>query len=423
MADDQGNIAFYPFSSFPNRKDIYAAARGIKEGWTGKYDWNGFVNPKKIPDLVNPKKGYIFTANGRVSSENVEVGVGITQASTARAKRIQYLLNDMIHEKKQKVDANDMKRILNDTYDVFAEIKTPLMIKIVEKDNSLEKYIKSDKARDQIKLWLEELKNWDYVFGQDMKQPTIFSLWEIYFFDSIFKKQITNDKMRNHPSLQYGFDDFVVKNLRELTKDPNHFSEYCYPDSDEVPDNCRKALVKGLEFVYDYLVPEGTTVTDEDIMYGNWHKIQYRYTPFTRTPLKILFDRSDSDSGSKHTINVGTIYYTHFKEKALESHHTANYRMIVDFGSDKDCQFSIDTGVSENIVGQYFYYNIHEKHMSLEMIPMNFNSLNTTHTKRYSTMRLIYKDWFDQQEAKLKKIEEDKAEAKEKHERVTKEDL
>jgi hypothetical protein len=178
-----------------------------------------------------------------------------------------------------------------------------------------------------------------------------------------------------------------------------------------------------LHFAYEYLAPTGTPPSEEDMRYGYWHKIHYRYAPFTRTPLKILFDRSDEDNGSKNTINVGTVYYKEFREKGMESHHTANYRMVVDFGNDADNMFSIDTGVSENIVGQYFYYNLHEKHMSVDLFPMNFNSLNTTSTHRFSTIRLIYKNWFSEQEERLKQkaILQREKEEREKHSK--KEDL
>lgn len=91
------------------------------------------------------------------------------------------------------------------------------------------------------------------------------------------------------------------------------------------------------------------------------------------------------------------------------------FRGIFDLGRDQDNFYSLDTGVSENFIGNYFYYNLHEAHMSMKLTPMGFNSINTTQTKRFGTLRLIYKDWFNQEEERLKKLQElkDAQEAKE----------
>jgi penicillin amidase len=406
MADRHDNIGYFPFAKFPKRDDIYAASKGIKPGWTGKYDWKGYADFKDIPFMVNPDKGYIFTANGRVSSDNVKLGMGVTQAVSARANRIDYLLNDLIHVQKKKIDIDDMKTVMNDTFDIFASLKAPIMIQLAEAN--LEKYMKDKSRIPQIKKWISELKAWDYRFELEVSQPTIFTLWDIYFVDNMFKRQIKNDKLRNHASKRLGFEDFTLNILENLQTDPNYFSKYCQSGMKDEPNSCIKALVDGLDFVHEYLVIPGTTFTNEDAFYKDWHKVVYRYAPFTRSFLRYFFDRSDSDSGSKNTINVGSVYYSDFKEKGLESQHTPNYRMIVDFGNNANNQFSIETGCSENILGRYFYYNLHDRHMSLEMVPMNFNSLNTTHTKRYATIRFIFKDWYNQEEERLRKLEEAK---------------
>lgn len=407
-ADTSGNIAFIPHVRFPKRKDVLGGERGIKEGWTGDHDWQGFEDFSKYPVMINPKKGYVFAANGRVTSLNTEIGVGSTTPSTGRASRINELLNDLIHVQGRKVDINDMKRIMNDTHDLFAERKTPLLLKIVEQGDNLEKYTPDKSRIPQLKEWITQLKSWNFRFDKELTQPTLFSLWEAFLIDNMFKRQISNDKLRNFFSKKYGHDDFIVKLLEKVSTDPSHFSKYCQSGTKDAKNACVKVVVEGLNFVYDYLVPAGTTFKDEDALYGKWHIVEYNYAPFTNSFLRYFFDRSDSDNGSKNTINVGSVYYQDFAEKGLQSSHTPAYRMIVDLGNDEDNMFSIESGASENILGKYFYYNLHDAHMSLDLIPMNFNSLNTTQTKRYSTIRFIYKDWYDQEEERLRLLEEEK---------------
>lgn len=48
----------------------------------------GHVKAKDTIHMVNPKKGYLVTANNRVMPDNVKSDFGTTTTSTARAIRI-----------------------------------------------------------------------------------------------------------------------------------------------------------------------------------------------------------------------------------------------------------------------------------------------------------------------------------------------
>ena len=38
----------------------------VVPGWTDEYDWEGIIEPEKLPKLYNPKRGWISTANNWV---------------------------------------------------------------------------------------------------------------------------------------------------------------------------------------------------------------------------------------------------------------------------------------------------------------------------------------------------------------------
>ena len=310
----------------------------------------------------------------------------------------------MIHVDKKKVDAEDMKTCLGDVFDVYAELKVPLLIQIIEKNYLLDSYITDRNALKQIKIWIDDLKKWNYRFEYDLKEPTIFTIWEFYIVDNLFKKQIPNSELRRFPSKIYGYEDFMVKLLENLNQNSTYFSEF-WENSESPQRTCDKMIADGLLYVYKYLKEKGSDLSNESLKYKNWHKVEYPYVPFTKTFLRIFFDKSDFDNGSKNTLNVGSVFYSDFERSGLNTKHTPVYRMIIDFGKDKDCQFSIDTGVSENLLGNYFYFNQHEAHTSLKMLPMTFNSINTTQTQRFGTLRLIYKDWFHEEEQRLLQLE------------------
>ena len=38
----------------------------VVPGWTGEHEWTGYVPFEKLPKIVDPPQGFIFTANQRI---------------------------------------------------------------------------------------------------------------------------------------------------------------------------------------------------------------------------------------------------------------------------------------------------------------------------------------------------------------------
>ena len=68
---DKDNIAWQVTGRYPLRKK----GRGLcpSPGWTGEYDWNGYLNPLLHPSSKNPESGYIGTANHQNSSDRFSI--------------------------------------------------------------------------------------------------------------------------------------------------------------------------------------------------------------------------------------------------------------------------------------------------------------------------------------------------------------
>jgi acyl-homoserine lactone acylase PvdQ len=66
MAFENGDIGFFLANNAPIRKNP-APYTGCKvlDGTTSANDWVGYIAPKDLPRVINPKKGYIVTANNR----------------------------------------------------------------------------------------------------------------------------------------------------------------------------------------------------------------------------------------------------------------------------------------------------------------------------------------------------------------------
>ncbi len=89
-ADTEGNICY----SFPGRVPIRAKGRGVVPvpGWTGEYEWQGYVPFDELPHLDNPPQGYVASANNRVTDDDYPYHISCDYCSGDRAQRIGELI-------------------------------------------------------------------------------------------------------------------------------------------------------------------------------------------------------------------------------------------------------------------------------------------------------------------------------------------
>lgn len=80
------------------------------DGTKSDDDWVGFVKPIDLPRVINPKKGFIVTANNRQMPDNIPTDLGATITSTIRAQRITELIQKGI-DAGHKFDYKDMLTI------------------------------------------------------------------------------------------------------------------------------------------------------------------------------------------------------------------------------------------------------------------------------------------------------------------------
>ena len=66
MAYRNGDIAYFLATNSAIRKHNkpYTGCK-VLDGTTSENDWVGYIKPEDLPRIVNPKKGYIVTANNR----------------------------------------------------------------------------------------------------------------------------------------------------------------------------------------------------------------------------------------------------------------------------------------------------------------------------------------------------------------------
>jgi len=94
-ADTQGTIAY----SLPGRIPVRARGDGRlpAPGWTGEYEWKGFIPYEELPHMLNPAQGSIVTANNPVVDASYPHFLGYDYCVSDRAERITELLAGQTH--------------------------------------------------------------------------------------------------------------------------------------------------------------------------------------------------------------------------------------------------------------------------------------------------------------------------------------
>ena len=156
-ADKKGNIGWQAVGITPVRKNWYGL---LPVPGDGRYEWEGFLDIKKLPNLYNPPQGYITTANENNVPLNYPVRLGYSWAEPFRVNRIKEVL-----ESGKKFTIADMMRLQQDELSIPARNIVPLFARLKPEKNLTQEA-------------LEKVLGWDFVMGKNSAAATIYSYLE-----------------------------------------------------------------------------------------------------------------------------------------------------------------------------------------------------------------------------------------------------
>ena len=146
-ADVDGNIGY----QCPGLLPLRAKGEGSAPvpGWTGEYEWIGWIPYEDLPSEYNPPNGFIASANNRIISYLYAYYLSNEWAPPYRATRIEELLTA-----KPKLSIQDMRDIQADVYSIpDRELSTFVLALQPENDNQ--------------RRALDFIKGWDYRTTMD----------------------------------------------------------------------------------------------------------------------------------------------------------------------------------------------------------------------------------------------------------------
>lgn len=160
-ADVEGNIGYQATGRIPIRQ----AGQGLfpVPGWTGEYEWVGWVPFEEMPSRYNPPEGFIVTANNAPVDSNYPYFLGYGWADGDRAQRITNLISGKIANGGQ-ISAADFAQIHMDSYSMLAEKYVPLLAGLSSSDPA-------------VQTALDLLQKWDYQATTETPAASVFNLF------------------------------------------------------------------------------------------------------------------------------------------------------------------------------------------------------------------------------------------------------
>jgi len=275
-ADVEGNIAITCAGKNPIRNQ--GKGRIVRDGSDDRFDWIGYTPFARLPFSLNPKQGYLASANQQPLNRP-EPYFGWRWPSTYRARRIKALL-----EQSTVIDVKDMMKFQTDVYAVRAGVFVPYIIRAFDRSPLTA-------GQEKIDSVLFYLKNWNYEMSKDQVGATIFER-----FMRNFKINTWADHFPEHGKRYLVPGESVLERLTTSNPDSKWFDDTRTPAVENRDDIIRKSLVETVRQLTEELGPA--------VSHWQWKRYHRTMIPHL-SRLKPLGIAPFPNDGGTGTLNVG----------------------------------------------------------------------------------------------------------------------
>lgn len=355
-ADVEGNIGYY----IPGRVPIRSAGDGLlpAEGWSGNYEWVGWIPFEELPHIYNPAQHFIATANNRPVPAGYPHFLGRDWAPPYRAQRIVELL-----QAREQLSIDDHKTIQGDSVSLLARDLLADLLPLLEPQ--------SDDERRAVEL----LKNWDYETRGESAAAAIFEMWYLHLLRGLLDDEL-GPKLRE----RYESRSQATLFMSSVLEDPA--SPWCDNTTTAEQEDCAALALATLRAALDELKAR----LGSDMASWRWDQLHiavFPHQPFDNVGLlKRLFSRSIPNGGDSSTVNVAPFSFKHpFEQRTIPS-----YRQIIDMANPDGGLFIHSVGQSGHILSSH-YADYLDDWRELRYVPMRMERV-TVERDKASVLRL-----------------------------------
>jgi penicillin G amidase len=321
-ADMDGHIGYLSPARVPTRVkgDGWLPA----PGWTGEFDWSGWVPADAMPRAFDPPTGRIVTANNKPVPDNFPYFLGRDWDEPYRAQRIAALIDQRAQ---QSLDS--MAAIQRDIFSPMADRLLPLMLQTTA-------------TTPQAQAAIERLKSWDRRMDKDKVEPLIFTAWLRDFNRVVFANRLGT-----------AFDDYWSLHPDAIASILTNHQDWCDDRILNVPKTCPEQLSAALLLALDELTKDYGPDMDA-WRWGRAHVADFDNRLFSAVPvLGRYLDTSIRADGGLDTINRGG-FSVRSPTRPYQDTLAPGLRMVVDMADTDHARFMIVPGEAGNPLSGHY---------------------------------------------------------------------
>ncbi len=339
-ADVEGNIGYWCTGKTPIRKEGHTGEVPVP-GWTGEFEWQGYIPFEEMPHALNPEAGFIVTANNKIVSDEYRHFLGNVWMNGYRAKRVTDLIRSQI-DAGEKLTLEKCNAIMRDIYCIPAEELIKHIIDIGE-DGQNEK---------EISDLVGVLRQWDRHMAVDSVGAAIYEVARYYMFREILSAKLDDAQINEmmgvgfHPLILpysefYGHDVSFL--LRELN-DPQ--SEWI-----KLAGGKKIVITKGLLAAKKFLKKKlGRNI--KKWQYGRIHRAVFPHAFDITPPMNYIFNAKPVPISG----NADTPYQTAIAPEAPFDNRawSISFRMLVDTSNMANTRIITSLGQSGQLGSRHY---------------------------------------------------------------------
>lgn len=326
FADRDGNIALIAPARVPVRKGGDGSLP--VPGWSGDYDWTGFIPFEELPQRTNPAAGQLVTANNRLVPESYPHLITGSWRNPFRAARIEDLLAE-----RPKARVQDHAALQSDVFSGGAKLLLPLLLERLELDED-----------DDIALEAHTLlEGWDHRMGIENPEPLIFFGWIADLNRRLFRDELGE-----------AYDDFARADARRIAAALTDMPSWCDDVTTAPQEDCRDVVSQS--YARALLgIRSRFGRNPGEWRWGEAHIARLPHSVMSRIPiLNSLVDIGVESGGGSYTVNRGGPLLKGPEKRLFENIHGPGFRGVYDLGALEQSGFMIATGQSGNPYSPFF---------------------------------------------------------------------
>jgi penicillin amidase len=326
-ADVDGTIGFIAAGLVPIRRngDGWLPV----PGWTGEYDWIGFIPFAALPSAINPLSGHFISANNKIVPDSYPYFLSRDWDLPNRAERIEAMLTATPVQTPASSAA-----IQADTLSLMAQHLVPLMTRMADPTAT---------TRAAIQL----MRRWDFRMDMDKVEPLIFTAWLREFSRTILFGRF-GDTVADYWDLKPRVMERVLTERPDWCDDPKRPGE----------ETCGSRLTESLESALGLLRRN----FGPDMTQWQWrraHIARFENSVFSRLPvLRDWLEVAIPTPGGYDTLNRGPSTIRD-DMRPFEQRYGAALRMITDLASPHDAGMMTTPGQSGEPLSAHFADLLH----------------------------------------------------------------